>query len=86
MIKGFNRRVVVMKNPDSNLFEEAYFIVKENALCNKRDKNPVEEAKKIVRQMEEENAYGKEKRTAQRVRSFIFLLIGIIVGILICIM
>ena len=86
MIKGFNRRVVVMKNPDSHLFEEAYFIVKENAVCGKRDSGALDAAKKIVRQMEEENAYGKEKRKSDRIKALLFLLLGIIVGILICLM
>ncbi len=27
MIKGCSRKVIVIKNPESNLFEEAYFIV-----------------------------------------------------------
>ena len=86
MIKGFNRRVVVMKHPDSHLFEEAYFIIKENAVCGKRDSGALDAAKRIVRQMEEENAYGKKTRKGDKIKSLIFLLLGIIVGILICLM
>ena len=83
MIKGFNRRVVVMKNPDSHLFEEAYFIVKENAVCGKRDSGALDAARKIVSRMEEENAYGKVKKGKDKLKALLFLLLGIIVGILI---
>ena len=75
-----------MKNPDSHLFDEAYFIVKENAVCGRRDSGALDEARKIVRQMEEENAYGKKNRKSDRLKALLFLLIGIIVGILICLM
>ena len=32
LVKGMNRRVVVIKSPDRSLFEEAIFIVREDAL------------------------------------------------------
>ncbi len=32
MVKGVSRRVIVIKSPDQHLFEEAIFIVKEDAL------------------------------------------------------
>ena len=31
MVKGISRRVIVVKSPDPRLFEEAIFIVKEEA-------------------------------------------------------
>ena len=32
MVKGITRRVVVIKSPDQNIFDEAVFIVREDAL------------------------------------------------------
>lgn len=32
MVKGISRRVVVVKDPDTKLFEEAIFLVREDAL------------------------------------------------------
>lgn len=32
MVKGISRRVIVIKSPDQHLFDEAIFIVKEDAL------------------------------------------------------
>ena len=35
MVKGVSRRVIVVKSPDPRLFEEAIFIVKEEAFCGR---------------------------------------------------
>ena len=35
MVKGVSRRVIVVKSPDPRLFEEAIFIVKEEAFWRK---------------------------------------------------
>ena len=34
MVKGITRRVIVIKSPDKRLFDEAIFIVKEDALTD----------------------------------------------------
>ena len=82
MLKGFNRRVVVMKNPDSKMFDEAFFVVKENAVFDKREKSPVDIAKKIIKDMEEESLYKKKKGLSEFTKAFIFMAIGAIIGIL----
>ena len=35
MVKGVSRRVIVVKSPDTRFFEQAIFIVKEEALLQK---------------------------------------------------
>ena len=50
MIKGVNRRVVVMKDTGSDVFDEAYFIIKRDACRGSR--KPIEEAKRIIRSAE----------------------------------
>ena len=37
MVKGTSKRVVVVKNPDSRIFEQAIFIVREDFLSRRRD-------------------------------------------------
>ena len=37
MIKGANRRIVIMKDTGSDYFEQAFFLVKENQLKNKKE-------------------------------------------------
>ena len=34
MVKGITRRVIVIKSPDRRLFDEAIFIVRDDALCD----------------------------------------------------
>ncbi len=83
MLKGFNRRVVVMKNPDSKIFDEAFFVVKENAVFDKREKSPVETAKKIIRDLEREDGGKRERKTLEVAKAFIFLLLGLALGIIV---
>lgn len=79
MVKGFNRRVVVMKNPDSKIFDEAFFVVKENAVFSKFERTPLESAKKIVRDMEKENKKSKSK-FSEIIKALFFLALGIAIG------
>ncbi len=79
MLKGINRRVVIMKNTGSELFDEAYFLIKENALKSKS--RSVIEAKKLLRELE-----GVKEKKFRFSSIGIFLagcVAGIIVGILI---
>ena len=51
MVRGCQRKIYVVKNPESPLFEEAYFILKQN-LPRKTEVSPnemAEEAKRIVK-------------------------------------
>ena len=84
MLKGFNRRVVVMKNPDSKMFDEAFFVVKENAVFDKREKSPVDIAKKIIKDLEEESLHQKKKGMSEFTKAFIFMTLGAILGVILC--
>ncbi len=84
MVKGFNRRVIVMKNTDSDFFDEAYFIVKEN--CNmkkKRGERPLDEAKRIIRDIQREKT--PPSPASVFMRNTAFFLLGLLVGGAICI-
>ena len=50
MVKGCSKRVIVLKSPNSELIDEAYFILKDRAHmpCMKRDFELVDEANRIV--------------------------------------
>ena len=49
MVKGITRQVIVVQSPDRNIFEQAIFIVKENA-ADVTDEMLLKEAKKAIRQ------------------------------------
>lgn len=49
LLKGVNKRVIVIKNPESEIFEEAYFIVKNKSMFNQAKENEmVLEANRII--------------------------------------
>lgn len=47
MFKGVGRQVVVLKNTDSKIFEEAIFIIRDGVKCNKPDM--LAECERIIR-------------------------------------
>ena len=49
MVKGITRQVIVVHSPDRKLFEQAIFIVKENA-ADVTDEMLLKEAQKAIRQ------------------------------------
>lgn len=59
MLKGINRRVIVVKAPDRRFFEEAIFIVREDVLENRGASadQVVEEARRVA-----DNYVGKNTR------------------------
>ena len=48
MIKGLSKRIVVVKNPDSELFEEAIFVVREDALRKGHSSDVLQQAQKAA--------------------------------------
>ncbi len=49
MVKGISRQVILVQSPDRKLFEQAIFILKEDAV-NVTDEMLLKEAKRAVRQ------------------------------------
>ncbi len=47
MVKGINRQVIVVKSPDSKLFDQAIFLLREDALNNAGN------AEQIIRQAQQ---------------------------------
>ena len=57
--KGCQKKMIIIKNPGSRFFEEAYFILKEDQGEDERDmKDMVEEANRII----SKNIQNKEKK------------------------
>ena len=48
VVKGTSKRIVVVKSPDPNVFEEAIFIVKEDFLGRSRRPDALKEAQKVA--------------------------------------
>lgn len=48
MVKGMNRRVIVVKSPDPRIFEEAIFILKEDYIKGSSPERLLEEARRAA--------------------------------------
>ena len=68
MIKGCQKKIVFLKDTESELFEEAYFVLKPTA-TSKGEEDIVLEATRIVRGYEPKR--GKAKRSAKPIIPFI---------------
>ena len=73
MLKGCNKRVVYMKNTDSDMFEEAYFIVRAKHTPHSSERDMVAEAERIIRESATE-----KKRGRRRARTLFSYLMGIL--------
>ena len=47
MVKGISRQVILVRSPETEMFEQAIFILKDNA-CEVTDEMLLKEAKKII--------------------------------------
>ena len=77
MIKGCHKRIVFLKDTESELFDEAYFILKPCAISKNED-DIVSEATKIVSGFEPKGAKRKEIPA-----TFISFLLGLGIGTLV---
>lgn len=79
-MRGYQRKVIYLKNTGSAIFDEAYFVVNERADGVKGSADMVSEANRII----EENTGGK-RRAARRfptLREWIFFSVGLVGGAL----
>lgn len=86
MVRGCQKKIIYLKNTQSEIFDEAYFVIKDNALYENMDEcDMVEEANKIL----EENFYfeDEENRMSHIIRliksNIIPFFIGLFFGIII---
>ena len=90
MVRGCQKKIIYLKNTESEVFDEAYFVVSENALTSKIDEcDMIEEANKIL----DECIFAEEEKSLKnkifdivkrKVIPFVSgIALGIIIGIII---
>ena len=72
MVKGTNRRVIVVKSPDPALFEQAIFLLKEDAAQTATPHELLEEAQRAA----ERYSAGRLPAVRGRVRGIVWALAG----------
>ena len=65
MVKGTNRRVIVVKSPDPQVFEEAIFVLREDYARERSAEQVVEEARRAAGEYLQKNGAGR-KRPGER--------------------
>lgn len=73
MLRGYQKKVVYLKNTGSEIFKEAYFVLEEGKVGSKTTKELVDEANRII----DENFYGKRGRLFKRILPLVSFLLGI---------
>ena len=86
MVRGYQRRMVFLKNTGSKIFDEAYFVLSEEASALSVGKDDmIEEAKRIV----EENLINRDTGSHRGARGVFvtlfkrlpFVFIGVLIGV-----
>ena len=82
MVKGYQRRIVFLKNTGSELFDEAYFVISDAEVTEGRSKRTmVEEATRIIEEnLSGEGAFKKGSLAARAGSFFKLRLIPFFVG------
>ena len=90
MVRGCQKKIIYLKNTDSEVFDEAYFIVKDNAQCDVMGEcDMVEEANRILDnviscRMSSEKISRIKKTVKVKITPFVTgIIIGFLIGLLI---
>ena len=78
MLKGAQKRMIVIKTSDSKFFEEAYFVVKPN--CHEDELDMIAEADRIAARFIDRKKSEKKMRAVGK-KNVIFCLCGAIGGV-----
>ncbi len=79
VVKGTNKRIVVVKSPDPKVFEEAIFIVKEDFLGNAKRADALKEAQHVANDYIR-GAVAAPNRKRLHVLPFFWSILGALIG------
>ena len=74
MIKGNQKKVIHIKNTESRIFDEAYFILKEGIILSVPENDMINEANRIIEENLKGEQGGKEGRGRQGLKRLTLLL------------
>lgn len=77
MLKGVQRKLIMLQTHGSDLFETAYFVLREDAAGHRPDRNEMlSEARRIV----EENSLARGKRDSELRSTLAIFVLGALLG------
>jgi hypothetical protein len=78
MLRGYQKRVIYLKNTGSDIFKEAYFVLEDDKNSQNENKGKlVDEANRIIN----ENFYGGRRKLSIRLSSVLAFLLGALISI-----
>lgn len=77
-VRGCQKNMIVLRNTESKLFEEAYFVLRDGAGEHYRESDLLNEANRIIKK--NENSEKNEKKPRVALYSALFFLAGIALG------
>ena len=82
MVKGTSRRVIVVESPDPKLFEQAIFIVRNDAFSQEgvTSQQVLGEACRIARSCTD----GQERKARRKTPGWCWTAAGVILGVFLC--
>ena len=78
MLKGAQKRMIVVKTADSRIFEEAYFVLKNGASDAVSEKDIISEATSIINRYSQSGA--SPKRAKRSLKGLFYFLTGTAIG------
>lgn len=85
MVRGYQRRIIHLKNTESEMFDEAFFLVNERNSARVGEKELIREANRIVDESLR-NRDSKRKRMIETVMRIGICVIGVLFGFLLCLL
>lgn len=78
MVKGISRQVIVVRQPDTKLFEQAIFLLREEALGREgvTDRQVLKEACRVADQYVRSRTQGEKKRRRPGLYSAVCVFLG----------
>ena len=69
MIRGAQKKMIVLRTHNSRMFEEAYFVMRQNADAPRRDSDILQEANRILEGSL--SGYGQERQAKEQRRRWL---------------
>lgn len=83
MVRGYQKRIIFLRNTDSRLFDEAYFILSENSERRATKADMISEANRILGENLRENETEVRKKTCHGRRASLLAFAAFIAGALV---
>ena len=82
MVKGIQRQMIMVRTPESEMFEMAYLVLRDIGRAEECEQSMIDEANSIVSSLFGDGAYKKRERRRQKRKRTVQFLLGAFFGAL----